>query len=94
MMLCILLPLAVCFGTVLQHGVRWQKQVLPELIPWAWVVLGLAGVSGIVVVQWISQLWGWGTAWLVMAATVLLILGLGLWIWNPRYCRNTGMTES
>ena len=93
-MLCILLPLAVCFGTVLQHGVRWQKQVLPELIPWAWVVFGLAGVSGIVVVQWISQLWGWGTAWLVMAATVLLILGLGLWIWNPRYCRNTGMTES
>ncbi len=89
---CILLPLAVLLGTVLQQGIRWQTQVLPELVPWVWIVFGLAGIGGFVLVLWISQLWGWGTAWLVMAATVLLILGLGFWIWNPRYCRNTGMS--
>jgi hypothetical protein len=60
------------------------RDELRDLVPWAGLAFGSATLTGVIAVNWLARLWGWGLVWGVGAACALLAAAVGYWLWRPQ----------
>lgn len=74
------LPAAVCalfLGAALARACDTVLHRLaadsPSILPWAWLMLGVAALGGVVLAQWWALAWGWDVLWFVLCGACVQI---------------------
>lgn len=70
--------LAVLCAMALRH----LEIMASAVVAWAWLVLGMAALSGVVLAEWWATAWGWNLVWGVLGGVYGVIAVAGFWLWN------------
>lgn len=65
-------------------ALRHLSAIASAVVPWAWLVLGTAALSGVVLAEWWGAAWGWGRVWAALCGAYAVLLIAGYWIWRLR----------
>lgn len=69
-------------GMQVAHGIKLIYKSMIRLVPWAWLIFGLAAFSGTILGHWVSQLHGQIVMWAALVICYLSSYGIGLWAWH------------
>lgn len=72
----------VALVSLCSGALRHLTAFAPAVIAWAWLVLGAAALSGVVLAEWWAVAWGWGLVWPVLCGVYGVIVVAGFWLWR------------